>query len=82
MNDGADRLWSVSEHLENILAQLNPLEPIELQLLDAQGCVLVEDVTVPTALPPFENSSIVSLPSSASARKLRYWTPRSSFTLA
>ncbi|WP_127356308.1 molybdotransferase-like divisome protein Glp [Actinacidiphila soli] len=54
----ADRVWSVSEHLDNILRQLRPLEPIELQLLDAQGCVLVEDVTVPVALPPFENSSM------------------------
>ena len=58
MSDGADRVWSVSEHLESILAQLKPLEPIELQLLDAQGCVLVEDVTVPVALPPFANSSM------------------------
>jgi molybdopterin molybdotransferase len=51
-------VWSVSEHLDSILGQLAPLEPIELQLLDAQGCVLVEDVTVPVALPPFENSSM------------------------
>jgi molybdopterin molybdotransferase len=51
-------VWSVSEHLESILSQLKPLEPIELQLLDAQGCVLVEDVTVPVALPPFANSSM------------------------
>ncbi|MDX3074959.1 gephyrin-like molybdotransferase Glp [Streptomyces sp. MI02-7b] len=55
---GADRVWSVSEHLDNILRQLRPLEPIELQLLDAQGCVLVEDVMVPVSLPPFENSSM------------------------
>jgi molybdopterin molybdotransferase len=58
VSNGADRLWSVTEHLENILAQLKPLDPIELQLLDAQGCVLVEDVTVPVSLPPFENSSM------------------------
>ncbi|MFD3452733.1 gephyrin-like molybdotransferase Glp [Streptomyces sp. NPDC058691] len=55
---GADRVWSVSEHLDNILRQLRPLEPIELQILDAQGCVLVEDVMVPVSLPPFENSSM------------------------
>ncbi|MFJ3228275.1 gephyrin-like molybdotransferase Glp [Streptomyces sp. NPDC086783] len=55
---GQDRLWSVSEHLEDILATVRPLEPIELQLLDAQGCVLVEDVTVPVSLPPFDNSSM------------------------
>ncbi|WP_265737805.1 molybdotransferase-like divisome protein Glp [Actinacidiphila oryziradicis] len=53
-----DRVWSVSEHMDNILGQIRPLDPIELQLLDAQGCVLVEDVTVPLALPSFDNSSM------------------------
>ncbi|MGW1075751.1 molybdotransferase-like divisome protein Glp [Streptomyces sp. NPDC002537] len=48
----------MDEHLDDILGRIRPLEPIELQLLDAQGCVLVEDVTVPTALPPFDNSSM------------------------
>ena len=51
-------IWSVDEHLDDILAAVRPLEPIELQLPDAQGCVLVEDVTVPVALPPFDNSSM------------------------
>ncbi|EGX55895.1 molybdopterin biosynthesis protein MoeA [Streptomyces zinciresistens K42] len=55
---GHDQLWSVDEHLEDILATVRPLEPIELQLLDAQGCVLVDDVTVPLSLPPFDNSSM------------------------
>ncbi|UUU33283.1 molybdopterin molybdotransferase MoeA [Streptomyces sp. CA-210063] len=55
---GPGHLWSVTEHLEDILATVHPLEPIELQLLDAQGCVLVEDVTVPVSLPPFDNSSM------------------------
>ncbi|GAA2240568.1 molybdopterin molybdenumtransferase MoeA [Streptomyces ruber] len=55
---GPDRLWSVSEHLADVLAGVRPLEPIELQLLDAQGCVLVEDVMVPVSLPPFDNSSM------------------------
>ncbi|PNE31858.1 molybdopterin biosynthesis protein MoeA [Streptomyces eurocidicus] len=53
-----ERLWSVEEHLGDILDRIRPLEPIELQILDAQGCVLVEDVTVPLALPPFDNSSM------------------------
>ncbi|UYQ62659.1 gephyrin-like molybdotransferase Glp [Streptomyces peucetius] len=51
-------IWSVDDHLEDILAAIRPLDPIELQLPDAQGCVLVEDVTVPVALPPFDNSSM------------------------
>ncbi|MEU6283395.1 gephyrin-like molybdotransferase Glp [Streptomyces sp. NPDC047028] len=55
---GQDHLWSVDEHLEDILSTVRPLDPIELQLLDAQGCVLVEDVTVPLSLPPFDNSSM------------------------
>ncbi|MEV5507934.1 molybdotransferase-like divisome protein Glp [Streptomyces orinoci] len=52
------QLWSVDEHLDDILRKIRPLEPIELQLLDAQGCVLVEDVIVPAPLPPFDNSSM------------------------
>ncbi|MEV7869084.1 gephyrin-like molybdotransferase Glp [Streptomyces sp. NPDC088124] len=48
----------MEDHLADILAAVRPLDPIELQLLDAQGCVLVEDVTVPVALPPFDNSSM------------------------
>ncbi|MER5550253.1 gephyrin-like molybdotransferase Glp [Streptomyces sp. NPDC002793] len=51
-------IWSVDEHLDDILAAVKPLEPIELQLLDALGCVLVEDVVVDVALPPFDNSSM------------------------
>lgn len=50
--------WSVDEHLEDILRSVRPLEPIELQLLDAQGCVLVDEITVPASLPPFDNSSM------------------------
>ncbi|MCQ4208712.1 molybdotransferase-like divisome protein Glp [Streptomyces longispororuber] len=55
---GQQHIWSVDEHLEDILSTVHPLDPIELQLLDAQGCVLVEDVTVPVSLPPFDNSSM------------------------
>ncbi|MEU9460402.1 molybdotransferase-like divisome protein Glp [Streptomyces sp. WC2508] len=51
-------IWSVDEHLDDILGAVRPLEPIELQLHDAQGCVLVEDVMVEIALPPFDNSSM------------------------
>ncbi|MCT2593092.1 molybdopterin molybdotransferase MoeA [Streptomyces sp. N2-109] len=50
--------WSVDDHLQDILRSVRPLEPIELQLLDAQGCVLVDEITVPTSLPPFDNSSM------------------------
>ncbi|MGV9253283.1 molybdotransferase-like divisome protein Glp [Streptomyces sp. NPDC003697] len=53
-----DRLWSVDEHLEDVLTTVRPLEPIELNLLDARGCVLVDEVMVPVSLPPFDNSSM------------------------
>ncbi|MFJ3642523.1 gephyrin-like molybdotransferase Glp [Streptomyces sp. NPDC090108] len=53
-----DHLWSVDEHLDDILSTVRPLEPIELRLLEAQGCVLVDDVMVPVTLPPFDNSSM------------------------
>ncbi|GAA2456732.1 molybdenum cofactor synthesis domain-containing protein [Streptomyces macrosporus] len=52
------RTWSVDEHLADVLRSVRPLDPIELHLLDAQGCVLVEDVLVATPLPPFDNSSM------------------------
>ncbi|WP_407566613.1 gephyrin-like molybdotransferase Glp [Streptomyces sp. 184] len=51
-------MWSVEEHIDDILRQVRPLEPLEMQLLDAQDCVLVEDVTAAVALPPFDNSSM------------------------
>lgn len=51
-------IWSVDEHLADILDAVKPLEPIELQLADAHGCVSVEDVVVRIALPPFDNSSM------------------------
>ncbi|MFD7661741.1 gephyrin-like molybdotransferase Glp [Streptomyces sp. NPDC059788] len=53
-----ERVWSVADHLDDVLSKIHPLEPIDLHLLDAQGCVLVEDVTVNVALPPFDNSSM------------------------
>jgi molybdopterin molybdotransferase len=53
-----ERYWSVDEHIADILASVAPLEPLEIQILDAHGCVLVEDVTVAADLPPFDNSSM------------------------
>ncbi|MFF1794480.1 gephyrin-like molybdotransferase Glp [Kitasatospora sp. NPDC058263] len=52
------RLWTVDEHLADVLAAVGPLPAIELQLLDAQGCRLDEDVLAGGDLPPFDNSSM------------------------
>ncbi len=52
------RMWTVDEHLADVLAAVAPLPAIELQLLDAQGCRLDEDVVAAGDLPPFDNSSM------------------------
>ena len=49
---------SVDQHLEQVLRGLTPLAPLELQLLDAHGCILAEDVASTVDLPPFDNSSM------------------------
>jgi len=49
---------TVVEHLERIIGTVRRLPPIGLNLLDAQGCVLAEDVTSEVALPGFTNSAM------------------------
>jgi len=49
---------SVEDYQSAILAALAPLEPTRLELADAEGCVLAEDVTAAVQLPPFDNSSM------------------------
>lgn len=41
-----------------VLADLAPLEPVEVAADDAVGCVVAEAVTATAALPPFDNSSM------------------------
>ncbi len=49
---------SVDQHLADVLEGVEPLQPLELQLLDADGCVLAEDVVAPWDLPMFDNSAM------------------------
>ncbi|HSA51999.1 MAG TPA: gephyrin-like molybdotransferase Glp [Yinghuangia sp.] len=49
---------SVEEHLTGILERVAPLAPLELQLLDAYGSLLVDDVAATVDLPAFDNSSM------------------------
>jgi molybdopterin molybdotransferase len=51
-------LKSVDQHLADILAGIQPVAPLDLQLLDAHGCILAESVTADVDLPPFDNSSM------------------------
>src|ERR671932_357185 len=48
----------VDDHIADVLAACTPLNPLDLQLLDAHGCLLAEDVLAPLDLPSFDNSSM------------------------
>lgn len=48
----------VADHLSDVLSVVQPLTPIAVQLLDADGCILTEDVTAPWSLPMFDNSAM------------------------
>lgn len=49
---------SVDEHLARVLDPVRPLNPIDMGLTDARGCILAEDVRAPWPLPPFDNSAM------------------------
>ncbi|PSK98400.1 molybdopterin molybdochelatase [Murinocardiopsis flavida] len=49
---------SVEQHTTDLLDLVEPLEPIRIELLRAQGGVLAEDVTAPVSLPQFDNSAM------------------------
>jgi molybdopterin molybdotransferase len=50
-------LKSVEQHLADILSGVAPVAPLDLQLLDAHGCILAESVVADVDLPPFDNAS-------------------------
>ncbi len=49
---------TVEEVRSRILDSVKPLEPVELPLEEAWGCVLVEDVTAPYDIPTFASSAM------------------------
>lgn len=49
---------TVDEHLTAVLGRIDPLPDLEVNLLDAHGCVLAEDVVARRPLPSFDNSSM------------------------
>src|SRR5512135_3038696 len=51
-------MLSVSEDQQTILADVKPLEPETVPLLEALGRVLAEEVVADTPLPPFANSAM------------------------
>jgi molybdopterin molybdotransferase len=54
----AARSLSVDEALDRILARVRPLAPISMDLLDALGATLAEDVVADRDVPPFRNSAM------------------------
>ncbi|HKA94658.1 MAG TPA: gephyrin-like molybdotransferase Glp [Streptosporangiaceae bacterium] len=51
-------LVPVEAHLADILTAIRPMIPVRLGLEEAEGGVLVEDVTALCPLPPFDNSAM------------------------
>ena len=51
-------LKSVDEHLDDILSGISPIAPLDLQLLDAHGCILTDPVVADIDLPMFDNSAM------------------------
>lgn len=49
---------SVDEHLAAVLDTVAPLAPLDLQILDAHGCILAADVVASGDLPPFDNAAM------------------------
>lgn len=50
-------LKPVDVHLQEVLAAVAPLGTLNFNLVEAQGCVLAEDVFTTFALPPFDNAA-------------------------
>jgi molybdopterin molybdotransferase len=51
-------LKSVDQHLADLLSVVDTIAPLDLQLLDAHGCILAEPVVADVDLPMFDNSSV------------------------
>jgi len=49
---------TVEEHLSRIVDTVQRLPPVDLDLFDAQGCVLAQDLVSAVALPGFRNSAM------------------------
>ena len=51
-------LTPLADYLAGVLKRLRPLPPLELDLVEAYGHVLAEDVRAPTGVPAFDRASI------------------------
>lgn len=58
VHDPGEGLVPVEEARERILAQVAPLQPLELPLQEAEGCVLAADLVAETDIPDFASSAM------------------------
>jgi molybdopterin molybdotransferase len=56
-HDSTDMV-SVDTHIADVAALVRPLEPIELPLAEAEGCVLAVDLEARYPMPAFDNSAM------------------------
>ncbi len=57
-HDSGDGLLSVEDARERVLAGIGPLQPIDLPLTEAYGCVLANSVTAERDIPDFASSAM------------------------
>jgi molybdopterin molybdotransferase len=57
-HDSGEGLVPVDEARERLLGSLDPLQPLELPLTEAYGCVLVQDVVSDVDIPAFASSAM------------------------
>ena len=57
-HDSGEGLLSVEEARERVLARIKPLQPLELPLTDAYGCVLAASVSAERDIPDFASSAM------------------------
>jgi molybdopterin molybdotransferase len=57
-HDGGEGLVPVDEARERVLSKIKPLQPLELPLTEAYGCVLASDVVAQQDLPAFASSAM------------------------
>ena len=57
-HDSGEGLVPVEEARERVLSQIKPLQPLELPLQEAEGCVLAQDVVASSDIPDFASSAM------------------------
>ncbi|MEX2406644.1 MAG: molybdopterin molybdenumtransferase MoeA, partial [Actinomycetota bacterium] len=57
-HDSSEGLLSVEEARERVLSKIAPLQPLELPLSEAYGCVLAQDIVAERDIPDFASSAM------------------------